>query len=62
METRKKVLGNEHPDTLTAIANLAFTLKSQNQNQEALSLNFFSVGEVVLRYSRTPPFVISHKL
>ncbi len=28
METRKKVLGNEHLDTLTAMANLVFTDKS----------------------------------
>jgi hypothetical protein len=53
---------DEHPDTRTAMANLAFTLKSQTQNQEALSLNLFSVGEVVLSYSKTPPFVISHEL
>ncbi|KAF2022756.1 hypothetical protein EK21DRAFT_82486, partial [Setomelanomma holmii] len=38
METRKRVLGKEHPDTLTSMANLAFTLKSLSRNQEALSL------------------------
>ncbi|KAF2465806.1 uncharacterized protein BDR25DRAFT_238907, partial [Lindgomyces ingoldianus] len=33
MGIRKKVLRNEHPDTLTAMANLAFTPpKSQNWN------------------------------
>ena len=38
METRKRVLGEEHPGTLNAIGNLAFTLKSQNRNEEAISL------------------------
>jgi hypothetical protein len=38
METRKRVLGQEHPSTLNAIANLAFTLNSQNRNKEAISL------------------------
>jgi len=27
MEIRKRVLGSEHPDMLTSINNLAFTLK-----------------------------------
>ncbi|KAH8690357.1 hypothetical protein GQ44DRAFT_695847 [Phaeosphaeriaceae sp. PMI808] len=31
METRKRVLGNEHPATLTAMNNLAFTLKPQGR-------------------------------
>jgi hypothetical protein len=26
MQTRKRVLGEEHPGTLTSMANLAFTL------------------------------------
>ena len=38
METRKRVLGEERPDRLTAMANLAFTLKSRSRNQEALLL------------------------
>lgn len=38
METRKRVLGEEHPDTLTSMNNLAFTLKSQSRNEEAISL------------------------
>ncbi|KAF1347229.1 hypothetical protein EJ07DRAFT_143403, partial [Lizonia empirigonia] len=38
MEARKRVLGDGHPDTLTAMANLAFTLRSQGRCQEALSL------------------------
>jgi hypothetical protein len=31
METRKKVLGAEHPDTLTSMANLAFTWKGRSR-------------------------------
>ncbi|KAF2267719.1 TPR-like protein [Lojkania enalia] len=38
MEMRKRVLGDEHPDTLTSMANLAYTWKSQSQNKEAISL------------------------
>ena len=38
METRKRVLRAEHPDTLTSINNLAFTLKSQSCINEAVSL------------------------
>jgi len=38
METRKRVLGAEHPDMLTSVNNLAFTLKSQSRNEEAISL------------------------
>jgi hypothetical protein len=38
METRKRVLGDEHPDTLTSMANLAFTWKAQGQSAEAIDL------------------------
>ncbi len=38
METRKRVLGQEHPDTLTSMNNLAFTWKGQGQDKEALRL------------------------
>jgi hypothetical protein len=38
METSKRVLGQEHPSTLTSMANLAWTLKSQGCNDEALEL------------------------
>jgi hypothetical protein len=38
MQTRKRVLGDEHPDTLTSMANLAFTLQSQARPEEALAL------------------------
>ncbi|KAK4194106.1 hypothetical protein QBC40DRAFT_188947, partial [Triangularia verruculosa] len=38
METRKTKLGADHPDTLTSMANLAFTWKSQGQHSDALAL------------------------
>jgi hypothetical protein len=38
METRKTVLGAEHPDTLTSMANLAYTWESQGKFQPALAL------------------------
>jgi len=36
VEKRKRVLGQEHPDTLTSMNNLAWTLKSQGRDDEAL--------------------------
>jgi Tetratricopeptide repeat len=38
METKKRVLGAEHPDTLTSMNNLACTWKSQGRVHEALAL------------------------
>ena len=38
IKTMKRVLSDEHPATLTAICKLAFTLKSQGRNQEAIVL------------------------
>jgi len=38
MEMFKRVAGEKHPDTLISINNLAFTLKSQSRNKEAISL------------------------
>ncbi|KAF2189776.1 hypothetical protein K469DRAFT_47842 [Zopfia rhizophila CBS 207.26] len=38
IETRKRVLGKEHPDTLTSMNNLTFTLKSESRHEEAVSL------------------------
>jgi hypothetical protein len=35
METRKRVLGEEHPSTLTSIANLASTYGNQGRWKEA---------------------------
>ena len=38
MEARKMKLGADHPDTLTSIHNLAFTLQLQARHEEALAL------------------------
>lgn len=38
METRKRVRGKEHPDTLTSMVNLAWTWKSQDQHDKSLEL------------------------
>jgi tetratricopeptide (TPR) repeat protein len=38
VETRKRVLGEEHPDTLTSIANLASTYRNQGRWKEAEEL------------------------
>jgi Tetratricopeptide repeat len=38
METRKRVLGKEHPDTLTSMANLASTYGNQGRWKEAEEL------------------------
>jgi hypothetical protein len=38
METSLRVLGQEHPDTLASIANIAFTWHSQGYIKKALVL------------------------
>ena len=38
METNKRVLGTEHPSTLTSMNNLAFTWKRQGRDKEAIAL------------------------
>jgi hypothetical protein len=38
MQTSKRVLTYEHPDTLLSMHNLAFTLQSQARYEEALAL------------------------
>jgi hypothetical protein len=38
LEARRRVLGEEHPDTITAIANLAYTKRDLGQNAVAIDL------------------------
>jgi Tetratricopeptide repeat len=38
MEARKMKLGADHPSTLTSMANLAFTWKSQGRVDDAINL------------------------
>jgi hypothetical protein len=39
METKKRVLGEEHSDTLISIGNLALTYSNQGRRKEAEKLN-----------------------
>ena len=50
MEITKRVLGEEHPSTLTTMHNLAYTWKSQSRNNEAISLmkNCFELRNQIL--------------
>jgi hypothetical protein len=36
MEAGSRVLGEEYPDTLTSIANLAYTVKDQEYDSKAI--------------------------
>ena len=38
MKTRKRVLGQKHPDTLTNIGNLTFVMEEQDRKEEAIKL------------------------
>jgi hypothetical protein len=38
METRKTKLGEDHPSTLTSMANLAFTWRSSGHDAQAINL------------------------
>jgi Tetratricopeptide repeat len=38
LEVHKRVLGPEHPSTLTSMANLAFTWKARGRHTEAIGL------------------------
>jgi hypothetical protein len=38
MKTSSRVLGSEHPSTLTIMANLAFTWKQQGRDSDAFQL------------------------
>jgi hypothetical protein len=43
IEKRKKVLGEEHPDTLTSMSNLAFTYYMQRRWREAEELEMQTI-------------------
>jgi Tetratricopeptide repeat len=46
METRKRLLGPEHPGTLTSMNNLAYTFKSQNRDEDAVTLMYSCMNRV----------------
>lgn len=49
MQTRKTKLGEDHPDTLNGMANLAFTWKQSGQKVEAINL----LGYCIAKQKRT---------
>jgi len=53
------VLGEEHPDTLTSINNLAFTLKGHGQNAEAIKLMEKCVQLRTLVLGANHPYTLS---
>ena len=46
METKKRVLGQEPPDTLTSMGNLAATYMSQGRRKEAKELQIEAVNQL----------------
>jgi hypothetical protein len=62
METSKRVLGEEHPDTLRIMINLAFILNKQERTVEAILIleNFLEVGKRVFG-SQHPDILSSSK-
>ncbi|KAF2685429.1 hypothetical protein K458DRAFT_417478 [Lentithecium fluviatile CBS 122367] len=61
METRTRVLGEEHPDTLTSMNNLAFTLKGQGLTNKAISLMEDGCGLQTVVLGPQHPFTISSR-
>ena len=49
METRKRVLKEEHPDTLTSMANLVLTYRNQGRWDETIEL----IQVVIYLYTKT---------
>jgi hypothetical protein len=61
METRKRVLGEEHPDTLTSMNNLAFTFKGQGRDDDAVRLMNECVGLRTQVLGSDHPYTLSSK-
>ena len=59
VETRKRVLGLEHPDTLRSMGNLAFTLQSQDKHHAAVDLmqHVVTLGQEV--FGPDHPYTVS---
>jgi tetratricopeptide (TPR) repeat protein len=64
METRKKVLGDEHADTLTSMANLAATYSNQGRWREAeeLDVQVMETRKRVLREEHPSTLTSMHNL
>lgn len=59
IETRKRVLGQEHPDTLSSMNNLAFTWKGQGRDKEAQALMEDSFQLQCRTLGSNHPFTVS---
>jgi hypothetical protein len=59
IETSLKVLGEEHPDTLNSMNNLALTWKGQNRNEEAVILMSECVRIRTHMLGNNHPFTLS---
>jgi len=59
MKTRKRVLSEEHPFTLTSIANLAFTWKKQGQYEKTIDLMNKCVDLRIRILSANHPYTLS---
>lgn len=60
METRKTKLGEDHPDTLMSMANLAFTWKSAGQQANAINLLRLCVAKQQLIIGRGHPNTVTN--
>ena len=59
METRKRVLGQEHPSTLTSMANLAMTYLRQGRRTEAKELQVEAVNQLRTTLGEDHPFTVA---
>ena len=59
METRKRVLGEEHPSTLTSMNNLACMWNGQGRNEEAIRLMSECVQLSTQILGASHPFTLS---
>jgi len=60
MKNRKTRLGDDHPDTLSSIANLAFAWKSSGHNAQALRLLRNCVAKRKQKLSLNHPQKLNH--
>jgi hypothetical protein len=59
METYRRVLGEEHPDTLSTMNDLAFTMKEQGRKEDAIKLmiEYVQLRERILGLGH--PYILS---
>jgi hypothetical protein len=61
---RKKVIGEEHPDTLASMGNLALTYKEQGRQREAkeLELQVMTTKKILLGNEHPETLISMHNL